>query len=617
MRFEIKKADRGSPNKPEYESDEHSYGDEGGIIKIINPQETDAILQYKIEWYDTNGKKHEKVADLNTAKTSGFKLTTSYTNYYVYVRYVEEDNYIASQWVRANAVLFYKGKVYIHISEEMGINYSNGALDGTAGGLEITLSAADGYYLYDTKIVQEETEGATLKIKKHSSESFKITGIPDDGTDVINLYLSISGVRKTVKITPAVAEGEVFGQVKGNLPISITRDSAYTAYFEIENFGAQDANGNNIYTDPGLVFGSSLPEGTTVILIDKSAAAPRYWYCRLNAPTSSLPLGSFTSMSGGDAPAVADTMKYQVVVDFSDTSGTSYNSLTTCFGASVSQDNQDKGAPQISCDAAVVNLTSTEAASLSIKPDGTRQTVTVTVPEGSAASSKWQGRSTALVLSPQNGIPADACIEAKDYAGNRKPYYQNANGYFVIPLGSGGEQTVTLSLVSDMFDTVEATKHVFDVSLISIASAASASVGNGTVLAAMDGVINFDKPEKTEQPAISITSEMNVCEYGGDICITVNAVGVSTTGQDATNGDTNKDVLDYTLTLRLYNKKVDDSGKESYVDSGWKPTGDKAQLGKNTVPLGTLTGSCCIVAQLLDSEKNVVAQDTYYFVIVK
>ena len=222
-----------------------------------------------------------------------------------------------------------------------------------------------------------------------------------------------------------------------------------------------------------------------------------------------------------------------------------------------------------------------------------------------------------MVLAPKNNIPADAYIEARDYAGNRKPYYQNSDGRFVIPLGSGGEQTVTLTLVSDMFDTVEVTAHVFDISLISVSSAASGSVGNGTVLAAIAEGIVFDEPAKTEQPAVSISSEMSICEYGGDICITVNAVGVKTTGEDATNGDTNKDVTDYKLTLRLYNKKVDESGKESYVDSGWKPNEDKAQLGKNTVPLGTLTGSCCIVAQLLDSEKNVVAQDTCYFVIVK
>ena len=629
--FEIKKADRPNPAKPTYTTEKSTDGlakDDKIIIKTVTDQLSN-ILYYKMVWHD-GGEPYEVYAKYEDAIDTGLVLTTNYTNYYIYVRYNDTDNYNASEWVRADDVLFYEGNVYIYVTGVDGLEYETTAL-ATDRGLIINVWAQEKYYLYNATAVQTDTDipdEHELKIVGPSQlidggVSFSVEKIPTNKNveSKIELHIALSGVRKKVAITSTVEQSEVFGQVKSN-SATITRDSAYTAYFDVKNF-------HYVYAQPQLSFSCPLPEGATVILVDKSSGTPVYYSYRASGVESVIPLygtGGFVQMGtaanrfsvpAGSADNVAYfDLKYQVIVDFSDCTNVIAEivpNLDTSFIVATASAN----APELTDNEVSVTLTDVTAASMSIAPGGTRQTVTVIYPEGSAASSKWLGTSAALVLEPRNSIPVDAYIEARDFAGNRKPYYQNSDGEFVIPLGSGGRQEVTLSLVSNMFDTVEATKHVFNISLISVPSAVSGSVGNGIVMAAIAGGIVFDEPEKTEQPAVSITSEMSICEYGKDICITVNAVGVKTTGQDATNGDTSIDVLDYKLTLRLYNKKVDDNGKESYVDSGWKPNEDKAQLGKNTVPLGTLTGSCCIVAQLIDSENNVVADDAYYFVIVK
>lgn len=601
VNFEIKKAEQSPPAEPKFESFETNQTVEKGKIKIIDPQDTTGgKLRYKIIWHDDAGTPHEKIADLHTATTAGFVLDTNYTNYYVYVQYEADDNHNESIWVRARSVLFYEGNVYIFIDCEDGINYETKA-DETHRGLIILVSANSGYYLYDIKVADNHQD---THIGDPTTEdgklSYYISGIPKSDETPIRIDLTISGVKKAVVISGALTEGEAFGTVKGNTAV-ITRDSAYTAYFEVKNY--------DVYTNPKLHFSTALPENTTVILVDKTTGIPVYWSTTLENASTEIPLSTLVRMGTVDDTFTLPqnttelVLKYQVIVDFSDSAGCSGETLTTKFTAERSADAEAKGAPVFPEHSLETKLKDAAVSSLNVS-DSTNtmqknlQIEFLRVPTGTVAS-KWNGRRVALVLTPTVSLPGDARIEVVDQTGMKTQYYRNADGKYIVSLTDVQRDTLRLTLLSQLFPD-EKTEYTFRAELICASSLAGESPLNGVNLIEVQE-ITFVKETKLPDPSLKIQGDKRVYDVGDTVKVTVNY----------------ENLPEHTaLVLRLLSKDASpNSSGNTYIDSGWKQQKDTV-LGENKVPLGqNLTGSCCIVLELRDIMGNVIVSVPYYFVI--
>lgn len=599
--FEIKKADREAPAKPEYEAVD-------GYIQIKDTGNLDKnLLQYKIIWYNANSEQlTDTIPIFENAVSPGFVLKTNYTNYYVYASHKGDDNYNESIWVRADSILFYEGNVYIHIKCEDGITHTTETYTSSRG-LKIKVwPSDDDHYLYDTKveISDENIHGLTIN---GSQPIFDIGNIPPSpGTGEINIYLDITGVKKKVVITPAITESEVFGNVRGSAA-SITNDSAYTVYYEIKNY-------DDVYTDPKLVFSKTLPEKTTLILIDKTNIVPVYYYETITAETNTILLEKFTKM-GTTTDLVVPTdlnvpLKYQVIVDFSDVeNGLISGNLQTQITADLLDENSAKGAPPFPVDISLVETSFTNYAAPGITismNESLQQAFTIADARltNNVDFSKWNNRRGSLVLTPTAPIPEDARIEVRDQStGNKTTYNLQSNGTFIVPLKESDSSQLLITLISNMFPK-ELTTYSFKVEVISSDSTAGVSPINGIILYP-DTLLSFTKPEDSPELSLSISGDKKVYSLSEDPNVTVN-VNWSNLPADANP------------ILKLLHKQVsEDNSNEIYVDTGWTSR-EIADQGNQTVPLmkeQRLTGSFCVILQLSDIDGKVIASIPYYFVV--
>lgn len=596
--FEIEKAENITPSKPEYESYETDQSIAKGMIRIVDPLDTSGFtLRYRIVWHDDMSVQHTAEADLAEAITTGFALDTNYTNYYVYVRYEADDNHLASEWVRAEEILFYEGNVYIFINCEQGIDYTT-EIPSDDRGLIIHLQAAEGYYLYNVEITDDNA--ATDILTEVIRSRYYIDSIPNATDDTIEIHVVITGVKKEVDVTSKITASEEFGTVSGS-SATITRDSAYTVYFEIENYA--------VYVAPKLKFSSELPQNTTLILLDKTTAAVTFWTYTVTDATDVVLLSDFKKMGTFDVAfsvpsSSVDTLKYQLIVDFSDSVGCAGDTLETVFSADRDAESIANGAIEFAENPITVSLKSCASSSVVFEesnasdgePSGKLYVEYLTTAAG-ATSSKWNGRAGALVITPLDTLPSDARIVAVDETGMRTVYYRNLSGQFIISLGTAKSETLTVKLLSELFPSEE-TEYRFNVALISSDSLAGTSPSGGAVLVASQ-TFTLVKAANAAETSLSIEGEKTVYALGENVVVNVDALNLP----DNT-----------VLVLKLLRKTRSENG-EIYVDTGWKQQNDTV-LGDNEVPLGqNLTGSLCIVLELRDTAGNVLDSVPYYFVV--
>jgi len=608
--FEIKKADREAPAKPEYDTQSTDPGIPSGWIRIKNPGDHNReLLEYKILWHDDSSQAHESDPYLSVEEATnlGFGLPVNYTNYYVYARYKGDDNYNHSVWVRADSVLFYEGNVYIYIKCEDGIDHIEQTLIDERGLIIQVSPLDDTYYLYDTDVsVVGENEHELSFIPNAEKTEFNINNIPQSSAEIIEIYLEIKGVKKKVVITPAITESEVFGNVRGSTA-SITNDSAYTVYYEIKNY-------DDVYTNPKLVFTQTLPVNTTLILIDKTDIVPVYYYETITAETDTIPLENFTKM-GTTTDLVVPTdlnvpLKYQIIIDFSDVeSGLISGNLQTQLTADLLDENRAKGAPSFPVDISLVetSFTNYAAPGITISTNGTLQqefTIEDARLTNNVNSSKWNNRRGALVLTPPATIPEDARIEVRDQStGNKTTYNLQSNGTFIVPLKESSSSELLITLISDMFPK-ELETYSFDVKVISSDSTAGLSPVNGIVLY-NSTTLSFTKQVTPKEISLSISGDKKIYSLSEDTNVTVN-VSWSNLPVDANP------------ILKLLHKQVsEDNSNEIYVDTGWTSR-ELSTQDPQTVPLmkeQRLTGSFCVILQVSDFDGKVIASIPYYFVV--
>ena len=585
VKFEIRKAKQAPPDKPTYNTAEDANMTNKITIESIATN-TERLV-YLIKWYDENGvlQEYDSWLAYAEATATGFELSTDYTNYYVYAKFAGDDNYLESVTVMADAVLFFTGlNINVYFICENGIHYTAGAIEGQRG-LQIDISAVDGYFLYDTTVTQDCPDASLQTVT--TRKTYRID-LPNS-KEKLDITVTINGVKKQTAVGAEIEAAEEFGEVKGTSAV-IAKDSAYTVAFVLENY--------QLYTDLALQFGGNLPVGTTVILIDKTNTnAPVYYRYLVETPIQTIPLansflrmGSPTQRFTPPASSI-DPLHYQLIIDFSDVDGGyTADTLTTALTATISTEEINKGAQAFPQKEVAVTLKEVVSSIGKTAESGMSTTLTVSYAdaEGGAKASKWERRAAVLVLKATTALPVDARLEAIDSKQERVLRNSTPDGLFILPIQNEGE--ITITLLSDLLPTEPAT-YTFEVAYLSACSLEGRAPVNGFEL---DNkmTVTFTKAADAAEPSANLTGTKQIYDAGETVKVTVAA----------------RDYGDADLGLRLLVKQ-----NGVYVDTSWQPTGT-VTVGENEVPIGTLTGSCCILLEIKSNE-TVLLSVPYYFVV--
>jgi len=593
--FTVERAEQVAPGEPSY-TKEGSDDVYQSILVVPNVN-------------DPTGKKYEyRVAYLVDGEpvyvpwqeNATIQLPVALTTYTVYIRYVQEDNYNASEAVAARNTFYYATHVIIYI-DSLGFipNFQH-----SDDGLDLLVAPAEGYYKSkDYKVVAETKVGDQLAEESKraivSADYTKMTNIPA-GTDgnTYEIYVTITGAKETVIISDAVESGEQFGIVEDEQAI-ICVDSAFTAYFKLENFDSA------VYPNLAFAFSSALPKGTTLILVDKLEES--YWHYEIGTATDKVTLESFTKMGASGSYIVnSTTLELQLIVDFSDVDNGNLLSpaLLSVDVNMVTSGKTDNGAPDLD---ASVNVELSDVAQFSatnntsiVNNSGLVRYVDVTYAyvEGEAVASKWNGRGGALVLTSigSESLPIDAQLKAND-GEFVATYLQNSLGQFIVPISIVGKGVVELKLQSDLFPAGQV-QYQFKVELYASYSKASSSPVNGELKATIDALV-FEK-DVSATPALKVyeVTQNNGIYKKTDRLI----VDIQYTGMPAQHS--------ITATLMLKNTATGE-----YSSTGWSKPIDSA--GKFEVGIsGENGGSYCLQISVKIETGETIMIVPFYFVII-
>ncbi len=585
LNFTIDKAQQAAPSKPTY--DDHEEGSLRYIdIQATGEKESWQTYEYRIG-YISNG---EVVYVYNADPTQPtFVLEKSLTNYFVYIRFAATDNYYESSYKQADGIYFFAGDITLSVTYGEGLDglahYAEEG--GNDDGITIVCTLEKGYYRLDSfsVTVTNNTEGMSLP-------SYNVNGLSVHLHNISNgskLVVHIEGAKRGVSIQSAVSSGENFGKISGT-SATIGNDSAYTAYFAVEDFER--------YAALSIAFNQALPKGTTLLLIDKTTTAYTYWYYRVQTPTSSIVISSnFKSMSDGSPFTVSGTaFTYQFVVDFSSCEKSAL--LTNALSTRLSADGLASDVPEFPAHALSTAL---QALVFEVEEptETTNSTAELTVSyaktEEEAVVSKWEKRSASLVLTTTDDIPWDTAMQVTE-GDNTTVYYQTADGKFILPLTLDENSIfgVQLTLQSNLFPATGAS-YVFNGVLYASNAAVGKAPLNGEVLDTFAVTFNV---QGEEEISLKIDGEKRVYTVDGTLVAQI------------TGTVSNR----YTVTADVM-KKEELTGV--YNSTGLRPQVIvNSQLTVAFVGLNLETGSYCL--QLTVKEKDtglIVMRVPYYFIL--
>ena len=524
--YTISKATQSAPPVPSYESAINETQLTLTITKGAPSTKTGLDAQYRLTYQTDNGSYAyiwlDGVGDdtlipggADGTVTYQVDLPQTYTWYYLEAYYPETGNYLQSAMVQANEEIQYGGAV-LKIVCDPGITCIRKDLGDSR--LQLTLEVRPGYHLIGEKFdVQKTTnKNSDQPVLVKQSDGVYVLSNFEEGSTVT---VTIGHARKDASITAAIQEKQLFTTTPDDTTASISRDSAFTAYFHVQGYNETD------YAYPTLNFGSALPVGTTIIMVDRSSTTNRYYYHNIASATDSIPLtaAEFSTMGGGTAFALGDEMELQFVVDFSRvTNGGPVGNLTVTLSIDAKSGSH---APTVNADV---------TAALG-DPSFTLQTAALTKEEeltagvlcgytSGGADSKWDYRHTALVVRSVGNTPLPADTRLKVTQGNDSiTRAQNENGEFVIPIDTlkPGEHTMILTLDTRL-NPAEAVTYGLQVRWVASDSFADAAPMNGKGLTnplrielrkAEDAVpsIRIEAAQLVKNPATS--TELKVLPY--------------------------------------------------------------------------------------------------------
>ena len=449
--YTIKKAPQSAPGKPTYMTNKDDASISTDKLQVNEVQQSalvstdttnaetgkigyDCHVEYAVVYDQGDGTQSEP--EWQTARD--FTLNTALTNYYVLVRYSEGTNYEASAPARADSKYFFAGDVSIIVHGVDGVDYRlvEATMDNdVVTGVKLTLTVKEGYYFPNNYAVSQIT------VKPETNGPLTAVPSPDEGNSTKQVYtvngiqknsnidVYLSPVKKLPTIRSFVTEGQVFADFTDTQAV-ISRDSAYTARFVVENFDA------SVYTG-GIVI-NGLPDGTPLILMKKCSGTTTYY--RANA-ASNVALTDFVEMGKKDARFSwnenEQNVTLQLVAVNSGVISGSSVSTSLVLNRSAEQPNA------VNVSGAVTTELRDEAAFAILEGDASL-TLRYTPSEGTA--SIWNGRHNALVLKAAAGttLPEDTKLKYS-YGGYNRDCSMNPEGLFVIPLGQLQPGDITLS----------------------------------------------------------------------------------------------------------------------------------------------------------------------------
>jgi len=607
----IDKAQQLPPGKPTYETTR----DAGGNITNVNikynaiDESNKSKIEYRLVYYSG-----DMLVDTPWQDSNEIKPTVVFTNYIVMVRFKGDDDHYPSPESHAETTFYYAADILIHVSICDGFSYR---LEKQTGGLDIFIDVWEGYYKSHEFNIGVETKktvsGDTpqvdyitaAQISNMYSEVPVLVDIPASGDGAIyDIYLTIVGAKKFVTVTANIDSGREFEQVTED-DASITNDSAYSVYFEVNNYEG--------YKDLALSFNDgentvNLPQNTTIALRDISSNS--YWYYKFNSAVSSVPLNQFVEMGelSNKFVVLGATLRYQFVIDFSQCE-TAYSSakLETELIASIVDEYKTNNSkiPEFNTRSVAVIADIEQEPKFAINKidDGqddleVNLSVSYALTQNNAISSKWENRKGSLVftygINPID-LPNDACIKVIE--PNRTTIVlKNSNGDFVVPISNIGVTRLTVVLSSSTFPQGKATYN-FEVKLVASQSVSGNSVANGEVMDTKSIVFTV---LEDAQPSVSIkqfNDETNLIFKTDDVInILVSMENVSAV----------------TVSLMMKNEQGE------YNSTGWTQktiTSDEQDKPLAISLAGQIEGSYCIMVTVKNEAGETILSVPYYFII--
>ena len=604
VKFNITQATQPAPEKPTFKIQKEADKD---ILNVVSPvwdaeQGTGIGLagtkvHYKLVHNEANG---TSSTDWQLGTTFD-QFNASWTLYYVAVYYPGNNNYLDSDEIVSEQKYIFQGNISIIIENDTGIA-STKPLEANGQVALITQSLRD-YYLSSGYAAINVSGILTLQgspaLDMSDSETFAryftrtidangfsyvVSAFPEGYSGEIKI--TFTGAEKRPTVDTYVAPDENFGAI-GNTATTVSKDSAFTAYFEVNFYDPA------VYENLTLWFDQALPAGATVIMVDKTDNS--YWYAQ--GGSNEIALSSFKKM-GGDAGALAvsePSLKYQFIVDFSDESFTQ-SALTFKLTAG----KKDTYAPDLQEYVGGVTFASVTHSMGTPVVNGANATVEIGYAQGTAHASKWADREVALVLipdaNPATPLPIDVSVKVIQTLGQTTrstTVTLDDNGRFVVtidPLASKLE----IVLQSQMFE--EAT-YKFQVKLY--AAYKGSAPTNGILLADLANDLELMTAPRAQNAAkITIRDDKRIYSLTDTISGTIDI--------ELAQG--------YTASVTLLKKH----GADGYVSTGLSQV---LNDGANTVEISNLDavqeGDFCLSVVIRDASNTAVLTVPYYLVIQK
>ena len=479
----IEKAHQPAPAIPSY--DAITTG--GKTTLKITEQVFIPGLEYLFTWYDDIEGKYmqdgwHKWTDESDPPSC--PLDRIYTNYYVDVRYAETTNYKVSATVRGETVIMHTGGVVFRITcaSNSGLMQLTNDESSEETGILVNVVPIDvtTYYAYNVKCdMYADHEDYVLPKVNYSYISDEkwtiwinaISNAPD-GVDSVTVYISFYGAEKKPISVASTDKGEIFDGDIG-IPeeeITVSRDSAYTVRFKIENY--------KHYGNASLIFSSALPEGATIIMIDESDGS--YYAYTVSERIDTVPVSNnFVRMGSDDAyplvPGESDLLSLRFIIDFSrcDSYVTAEKLTVRFYAVPINPAEDIRTVPELSSEGealSTIQLVNTPVFDLyvSVESEGSQSknlTYRYAYTQNEAAGiSKWDARRGILVITPVevDKLPQDMRLTVT--IGNRTDTYYLTDGKYIIALPAIGMGEISVTVVSDMIQPDEL---VFSVQLFS------------------------------------------------------------------------------------------------------------------------------------------------------
>ncbi len=623
VKITINKAE--NPNRPAVPvygtTTKTENGTEYNVITVTGPTDDNSgfTREYQFSWYEGTDLKTSKWMTWNNANTPSQQLEATYTNYYVYVRYAENNNYNASDVVQGTTTIYWTGNVTFEFSAGTGLTYRADKNESQSG-ITVTLTPSDtSYYIYDLKYTQTITgvdnyTNPAIEPKKRERSEWVIWihDIKDADSDV-TITINFSGAEKKATVSTSTAKDEVFDNIssKGNDGVTVSRDSAFTAYFGVNNY--------NHYKDPAVKFSQALPSGSTVIMIDRTDGS--YWSYRVSSENSveSIPLADFVRMgTASEKYSVGSKTAFQLqfVVDFSDCSSyLATGDLTVSFYAQPVQPSSLDTVPAMPTTGGKVTLANTPTFKINTESqsnEGLSANVTYQfgIAQAGTGISKWENVRGILKLTLDSNSPAlPADTKLKVTINNSTATYPLIENKFTVPLPSIGSGTASLTLSSDMLPNKDMTVS-FTVSL----GASATNVGTTPQSPISAGTVSIVyKVTKRANPALRVQINGAMPKYeNNNITPLQYMVTVKYLPED------------YTVQATLYSKNADDK-YSSTTKKDDKITVDENGSWSGTLSLDSVatnmqnsTGSLSMMlkVEILDTNGKAVESVPLYFVII-